>query len=83
MGNDTEEYLLHSGLVLCDRSREIAGMEPENLAELKAECWRDIGNMHLGSLHPWWCLKPLGRAGSKGLIRSDDPSCQEASHMSS
>lgn len=43
-----EEYLLHSGLVLCDRSMEIAGMEPENLVELKAECWRDIGNMHLG-----------------------------------
>lgn len=42
----TAEYLLHSGLVLCDRSMEIAGMEPENLVELKAECWRDIGNMY-------------------------------------
>lgn len=42
----TAEYLLHSGLVLCDRSLEIAGMEPENLTELKAECWRDIGNMY-------------------------------------
>ncbi|CAK8998388.1 unnamed protein product [Durusdinium trenchii] len=42
----TAEYLLHSGLVMCERSQEMAGMEPENLAELRAECLRDIGNMY-------------------------------------
>ena len=57
-----KEYLLHSGLVLCDRSLEIAGMEPENLTELKAECWRDIGNMRLG----WW-ISGLVEFGFRGV----------------
>ncbi|CAK0881264.1 unnamed protein product [Prorocentrum cordatum] len=42
----TAEYLLHAACVMCQRCGEICGLEPDGLAELHAECRRDLGALY-------------------------------------
>eukprot|EP00930_Biecheleria_cincta_P004222 TRINITY_DN105120_c0_g1_i1.p1 TRINITY_DN105120_c0_g1~~TRINITY_DN105120_c0_g1_i1.p1 ORF type:complete len:712 (+),score=147.81 TRINITY_DN105120_c0_g1_i1:31-2136(+) len=46
----TAEYLLYAAMVMCERCEEVAGVRPDNLDELKAECLRDTGNYYAARL---------------------------------
>lgn len=42
----TAEYLLHAAAAMCEKCKEICGIVPESIDDLKAEVARDMGNLY-------------------------------------
>ncbi|CAJ1422020.1 unnamed protein product, partial [Effrenium voratum] len=79
----TAEYCLHSGLVLCERCQEIAGVEPENISELRNECLRDVAIMYAARLKFAKAVTEDPQAWQEAWCGERSPAAEEVSHEGS